>query len=51
MDEIKFKTNKFKSPEMNQRHLYNKTHRINNYLIPDDTSLKYLYQFKTSAKI
>ena len=38
MDEIKFKTNKFKSPEMNQRHLYNKTHRINNYLIPDDTS-------------
>ena len=38
MDEIKFKTNKFKSPEMNQRYLYNKTHRINNYLIPDDTS-------------
>ena len=23
---------------MNQRHLYNKTHRIKNYLIPDDTS-------------
>ena len=37
MDEIKFKKNKFKSPEMNQRKLYN-TQRINHYPLQDDTS-------------
>ena len=37
MDENKFKKNKFKSPEMNQRKLYN-TQRINHYPLQDDTS-------------
>ena len=42
MDENKSRKNKFKSPEMNQRYLYNNTQRLNNYLSPYDSS--YLYE-------
>ena len=36
------RNNKFKSPQMNQRYLYNKTHRINNnYHLSNDDSDPY----------
>ena len=38
MDEIIMRRNKFKSPEINPRYIYNNSHRLNNYLLPDDDS-------------
>ena len=32
------KKNKFKSPDINQRYLYNNTQRLNNYALPNDIS-------------
>ena len=38
MDEIILRKNKFKSPEINPRHIYNNSHRVNNYFLPDNDS-------------
>ena len=38
MDEIIMRKNKFKSPDINPRYIYNNSHRLNNYLLPDDDS-------------
>ena len=38
MDEIIMRKNKFKSPDINPRYIYNNSHRLNNYLLLDDES-------------